>query len=215
MRNNDSDRARLQTSSFSSHASVSTLSRNSPRAAVVVFGAGSLDKAPGMTGKVDFTLRSPSGTFGDVNRNYKQEKELEKTTSFNLAAAVTRPIVGGAAEPPKADKDKADKDKADKDKAKKPEVKEMRAFVTADVDAFSDLVLSNVVGNQVLFVDATRWLVGEESYSGQVNNEEDVRIEHTKQQDLAWFYATIFGVPGLVLAAGVFSRRRRQGGGAK
>jgi len=67
-----------------------------------------------------------------------------------------------------------------------------------------------------MFVDATRWLVGEESFSGQVNNEEDVRIEHTKQQDLAWFYATIFGVPGLVLGAGVLTRRRgRYAGGAK
>jgi len=212
VRSNDSDRTRLPSSSFSSHASVSTLSRNSPRAAIVVFGAGSLDKAPGVTSKVDFAIRSPSGTFRDLNRNYKQEKDIEKASVFNLAAAVSRPITGGAVEAPKPD----DKDKADKDKSKKPEVKEMRAFVTADVDAFSDLVFSNVPGNQYMFVDATRWLVGEESFSGQVNNEEDVRIEHTKQQDLAWFYATIFGVPGLVLGAGVLTRRRaRYAGGAK
>jgi hypothetical protein len=75
--------------------------------------------------------------------------------------------------------------------------------------------MSNVIGNQVLFVDAMRWLVGEESWSGQTNTEEDVRIEHTKQQDLAWFYSTIFGVPGLVLAAGLFFRRRALSGGAK
>jgi hypothetical protein len=102
-----------------------------------------------------------------------------------------------------------------KAKDKKPEVKEMRAFVTADVDAFSDLVLTNVIGNQILFVDAMRWLVGEESYAGQTNSEEDVRIEHTKQQDLAWFYSTIFGIPALVLAAGVFVRRRALAGGGK
>ena len=41
VRANDSDRTRLQTSSFSSHASVSTLSRNAPRAAVVFFGSDS------------------------------------------------------------------------------------------------------------------------------------------------------------------------------
>ena len=79
----------------------------------------------------------------------------------------------------------------------------------------SDLVLSNVIYNQVLFVDAMRWLVGEESWSGEVNNEEDIRIEHTKQQDLAWFYATIFGVPGLVLGGGLLIRRRALKGGGK
>jgi hypothetical protein len=211
VRSNDSDRTRLQTSSFSSHASVSTLSRNAPRAAVVVMGSGGLDKPQNVQGKVDFTVRSPGSTFNDANKNFKLDKDSEKSQTYNLAAAVTRPIAGGA-EPPKPDP--KDKDK-DKDKGKKPEVKEMRAFVTADVDSFSDLVMSNVIGNQVLFVDAMRWLVGEESWSGQTNTEEDVRIEHTKQQDLAWFYSTIFGVPGLVLAAGLFFRRRALAGGAK
>jgi hypothetical protein len=83
------------------------------------------------------------------------------------------------------------------------------------VDGLSDLVLSNWVPNQMLFVDVMRWLVGEESYSGQINSEEDVRIEHTKQQDLAWFYSTIFGVPAAVLGIGLFARRRALSGGSK
>jgi hypothetical protein len=203
-RNNDADRTRLQITSFSSHASVSTLSRNAPRAAIVVFGSGSLDKPQNLQGKVDFTVRSPSSTWGDVNGNYKLDKELEKTAVYNIAAAVTRPVAGQEA--PKPD---------DKSKDKKPEPKEMRAFVSADVDAFSDLVMSNVIGNQVLFVDAMRWLVGEESFMGQTNTEEDVLIEHTKQQDLAWFYSTIFGAPALVLAGGLFARRRMLQGGRK
>lgn len=207
VRSNDSDRTRLQISSFSSHASVSTLSRNAPRAAIVVFGSGSLDKRQNMAGKVDFTVRSPSSTFNDANHNFKLDKDSEKSQVYNLAAAVTKPVAGApAAPPPKAD---------DKDKTKKPEVKEMRAFVTADVDAFSDLVLTNVVGNQVLFVDAMRWLVGEESYAGATNTEEDLHIEHTKQQDMAWFYSTIFGLPMLVLGVGLFARRRALAGGGK
>lgn len=209
-RNNDADRTRLQTSSFSSHASVSTLSRNAPRAAIVVFGSGSLDKPQNLAGKVDFTVRSPTSTWSDVNRNYKLDKDSEKTAVYNIAAAVTRPPTG--APPPEAPKED---DKA-KDKDKKAEPKEMRAFVSADVDAFSDLVMSNVVGNQVLFVDAMRWLVGEESYMGQTNTEEDIRIEHTKQQDLAWFYSTIFGVPAVVLGVGLLARRRTlKAGGRK
>ena len=201
-RSNDADRTRLQISSFSSHASVSTLSRNSPRAAIVVFGSGSLDKPQNLQGKVDFTVRSPSSTWGDVNGNFKLDKDLEKSAVYNVAAAVTRPVAG-AAEPPKTD---------DKSKDKKPEPKEMRAFVSADVDAFSDLVMTNVVGNQILFVDAMRWLVGEESYMGQTNSEEDVLIEHTKQQDLAWFYSTIFGIPLAMLGVGLVVRRRMLGG---
>jgi len=207
MRSNDSDRIRLQIGSFSSHASVSTLSRNSPRAAIVVFGAGSLDKPQSMPGKVDFTVRSASGTWSDVNHDFKLDKDSEKTQVYNIAAAVTKPAAG-APPPPPAKPD-------DKDKGKKPEAKEMRAFVIADADALSDLVLTNVIGNQVLFVDAMRWLVGEESYAGATNTEEDLHIEHTKQQDLAWFYSTIFGIPLLVLAGGLFIRRRALAGGGK
>lgn len=207
-RSNDSDRTRLQTGSFSSHASVSTLSRNAPRAAILVFGSGSLDKPQSMQGKVDFAVRSPSTTFNDENGNYKLDKDTEKMATYNIAAAVTRPVAGAAPEPPPKADDKA------KDKDKKPEAKEMRAFVTADADAFSDLLLANWVPNQLLFVDAMRWLVGEESYAGQTNSEEDVRIEHTKQQDLAWFYSTIFGIPALVLGVGLLIRRRALVGGA-
>ncbi|RYZ07929.1 MAG: hypothetical protein EOO73_09515 [Myxococcales bacterium] len=203
-RNNDSDRTRLAVTNFSSHASVSTLSRNAPRAAIVVLGAGSLDKPQNLAGKVDFTLRSPTGTWGDKNGNYRLDKELEKSATYNVAAAVTRPVTGSAA--PSAD---------EKSKDKKAEPKEMRAFVIADADVFSDLAMSNVQGNEVLFVDAMRWLVGEESFMGQTNSEEDVLIEHTKQQDLTWFYSTIFGVPAIVLAAGLFVRRRTLQGGRK
>jgi hypothetical protein len=207
---NDSDKTRMVSSSFSSHASVSTLSRNAPSAAIVVFGAGSLDRAPGATAKIDFAVRAPIGTFADKNKNFIQDKDTEKSGNYNLAAAVTKPIVGSAKPLPASDPN----DK--KTKEKKPETKEMRAFVVSDVDAFSDLVMSNVRGNQVLLLDAVRWLVGEESFTGAETSEEDVHVEQTKQQDLSWFYATIFGAPCLVLAAGVvISRRSRRGAGAK
>jgi hypothetical protein len=92
----------------------------------------------------------------------------------------------------------------------------MRAFVLADSDVLSDYVIGRVVYNQVLFLESVRWLVGEESFAGPPNTEEDQRITHTKQQDLTRFYATIFGAPGLVLAAGLaLSRRSRRQRGAK
>ncbi len=206
---NNADQTRLITNSFSSHASVSTLSRNAPAAAIVFFGAGSLDRAPGATAKIDFAVRAPTGTFADRNKNFVQDKDLEKANPYNIGAAVSKPILAGAAPAPALPQ-------AKKPLEKKPETKEMRAFVVADSDAFSDLVLSNVRGNQFFLVDAVRWLVGEESFAGAETSEEDAHIEQTKQQDLSWYYATIFGAPCLVMAAGVFiSRRSRRTSGAK
>jgi ABC-type uncharacterized transport system len=210
---NDSDRTLLFSNRFSSHASVSTLSRNSARAAVLFFGAGSLERATGSNEKIDFSVHSMSGTFADSNKNYKADPD-EKLSTFNLAASVTKPRTG---EPLKRalDSEKKDDKKGDKkDDKKKADSDEMRAFVLADADALTDVIMAQVPGNQVLFADSIRWLGGEESFSGEVNNEEDIRIEHTKQKDLAWFYATIFGAPALVLGLGLFyGRRSRQKGG--
>ncbi len=184
---NDSDRTLLVSNRFSSHASVSTLSRNSSRLAVVLFGTGSFEKAAGQNDKVDFTVRSVSGTFADANKNYREDPD-EKPSTFNLVAAVTRPRTGPPLRRAKQD-DKGDKkdDKKDdkKTSAKKEENSdEMRAFVLGDADALTNVVMANVPGNQLLFADAIRWLGGEESFAGEVNTEEDVRIEHTKQKDL-------------------------------
>jgi len=194
---NDSDRAQLVTNRFSSHASVSTLSRNASRgAAVVAFGTGSLERAPGSTDKVDFVVRTMPGTFADENHDYKLD-DNEKRSIFNIAAAVETPAAHAKGK------------SAKKDEKGAPD--QMRAFVLADADAFSDLVLGRVMTNQLWFVDAVRWLGGEESFAGEVNTEEDVPIEHTKQKDLIWFYTTIFGAPALVLGLGLlFSRRSRR-----
>ncbi|HEX3595359.1 MAG TPA: hypothetical protein VHU80_09665, partial [Polyangiaceae bacterium] len=114
--------------------------------------------------------------------------------------------------PKKDDKKKDDK----KDIPTVATPNEMRAFVLSDADVFTDLVMSNFMTNQLLVIDALRWLGGEESFAGEVNSEEDVRIEHTQHKDLVWFYATIFGAPALVLGLGLtYSRRSRQRRGGK
>jgi hypothetical protein len=208
MRNDDSDRVRLISQSFSSHASVSTLSKNTARAGVAFFGAGNLEKARGATERIDFAVRAPGGTFADKNRNYQFDREGEKQTSFNLAAAVTE-----AEKPKDAAKKEEKKEEKGKDKQANPE--EMRAFVLADSDAVGDFVLAQDPWNQLLLIDSIRWLVGEESFAGPPNTEEDQRIQHTKQQDLSWFYATIFGAPSLVLALGLVISRRSRAKGAR
>jgi len=210
------DQVFLRTNRFSSHASVSTLSRKSQEWSALFIGAGSLEAAPGSKFKVDFTVRAMPGTWADANRNLRFDKATEKQGAFNLCAAVTAPVSPADGEvSPEANpkqKDSADEHETDADKSETDHAaqKEMRAYVMADTDALTTEALGFYVPNQFLFADAIRWLGGEESFAGEFNSEEDVRIEHTKQEDLVWFYSTIFGVPVLVLAVGlVVSRRSR------
>jgi hypothetical protein len=199
-RANNSDRALLMSNRFSSHASVSTLSRNAARAAIIFARTGSLSASSAPGYKVDMALKAMGGTFADLNQNYEFDKDSEKKDTYNLVAAVTKPVEGAAAAKPD-----------DKDKDAKKEPKELRAFVLADADGLTDLLLSNFGPNRLLLMDAIRWLGGEDSFAGEVNDEQDVRIEHSKQGDQAWFYSTIVGVPALVLGVGLaISRRARR-----
>jgi hypothetical protein len=188
---NNSDRTILVTNRFSSHASVSTVSRNSARGAVIFPGASSLDKKDGGDdSKVDFAVKSFPETFEDLDGNLELTAPNEKRASYNLGAAVSRTVA------PRPDF-----------KGKDPP--ELRAFVLADVDALSDAAFTNEP-NVFFAVDLVRWLGGEESFSGSITTTEDVRIEHTKQKDQAWFYATIFGAPSLLLGVGLVVTRRKQ-----
>jgi hypothetical protein len=185
---NNSDRAIIVTNRFSSHASVSTVSRNSARMPVVFPGASSLEKGSG-DHKVDFAVKSLGDVFEDRNGNLEKDAD-EKRAAFNVAAAVSRPAAAPAGW-----------------KGKDPP--ELRAFVIADADALSDAAFGNEP-NIFFAADVLRWLGGEESFSGAITNNEDVRIEHTKQKDQVWFYATILGAPGLVLGVGLVITRRRK-----
>ena len=81
--------------------------------------------------------------------------------------------------------------------------------VVGDVSIASDFVVQRSQGSAQLLLDASRWLIGEEDLVGTTESEEDVQIEHTREDDIVWFYGTIFGVPLLLLAAGaVFVRGR-------
>ncbi|WP_437719923.1 Gldg family protein [Sorangium sp. So ce861] len=183
---NDSDQAMLVTTRYSSHASVSTLSRHAQQAPTIFPGAASLDKADGGDLKIDFVVRSMGETFADANGNFKFD-EGEKRSAYNLAAAVSKELAPGGGD--------------GKDK------KELRAFVVADADVFSDAAFRNEP-NIVLALDAFRWLGGEESFAGEITTNEDVRIEHTKEKDQVWFWATILVAPAMVLGLGLFITRR-------
>jgi len=54
------------------------------------------------------------------------------------------------------------------------------------------------------------WLMGDEAFSGQTSTEADVKITHTRKQDVVWFYATVFLAPAVVIGAGVMLTRGKR-----
>ena len=187
-----SDRQNIVSQSFSSHPSVTTLGRLSGRAPLILIGAGHFeelkdkDKDKAKDRSVDITVRAHPSTWNDLNGNFVLDPPQETKKSWELAAALT--------------KKGKDKDKKD----------EGRAILLADSDLLSDGVLG-AHGNPLFVLDGAKWLVGDEAITGEVSNENDVPIVHTKKQDQVWFYGSSFLAPGLVLALGFLMVGRRRG----
>jgi gliding motility-associatede transport system auxiliary component len=199
------DRNNLFTNRTSSHASVNTLTQNASRLAVVLLGSGYLEKLEKKSGagRVLMTLRSMPNTWADENRNLEFDPPGEEKKTYDLAAAVTADVEKIGAE--RAGNDtgvSADQKPGDSGK------KQMRMLVVADADALSDKVIGNL-GNYFLFADGLKWLFEGEKLLSTAGTEEDVRIIHTKKEDVVWFYTTIFGVPLVVLGVGVVYNRFR------
>ena len=178
------DRKFLITNSYTSHPTVSTCSKHSAQVASLFIDATSLHRnttPKRLEGaKVTFPVRSAADSWVDVNGNYELDPG-EKSGVKNLGAAIT---VGKGED-------------------------QGRAVVIADGSFISDGVIRNT-GNVLQFVDTIRWLIGEESVSGALASEEDVPIQHRKDDDLLWFYATTFGLPLPLLGMGLLIARRRR-----
>jgi hypothetical protein len=54
--------------------------------------------------------------------------------------------------------------------------------------------------------------MGDEGFSGVASTEADVPITHTRKQDVAWFYSSIFLMPVLVIGLGLLVTRNRRRG---
>jgi len=190
----DADQINLVTGLFSSHPSVSTLSRQGTRAPVVFPGATALDRIPNSKPDfvIDFTVHAHYATFPDLNGDYKWEPGEDRRT-WEVAAALAK------TSPAKDEKG--------------PPI-EQRLFLVGDSDFLTDLAI-HFGGNGLLALDPVRWLIGEESFAGEISTEADVPIAHTRKQDVAWFYSSTFAIPGLVIALGfVVTRKRRRARGA-
>lgn len=175
------DRANVAVQSFSSHASISTLSRLSGRLAVVMPRAGWMESDGSNPAGVqlDFTLRTPANTWLDANKDFTHDKE-EKQQVFQVGAAASRSLGSG---------------------------KEWRLIVLSSIEAVTDLGLMHRP-NGALVGDGLKWLVGDEAIAAETVQETDQPIVHTRSQDKIWFYLTVFAAPALVLAVGLLYTRQ-------
>ncbi len=176
------DRVTLVSNRFGSHEAVTTLSRNSTQLAVVTPTVTPIEKTGEGSGRVTTLIRSLPDTWLDIDGD-RMRGDDEPAKVWDLAVAIEGPGDDG-----------------------------YRAVVIGDVNAFSDPILQFSQGNAVFAVDTLRWLADEASLAGESETEEDVRIQHTRDQDIAWFWGTIFGVPAMVFLTGLIFvnvRRRR------
>ena len=198
---NSSDHRLILTNQFSSHASVTTLGRGGVKSGILLIESGHLEAHDFMVEqgkeppKRTWVVRSMASTFIDLDGDREYDEGSEKRDRYNIAAAV-----------------EDDSGKQGKEDAKEEEKAGMRAMVFADSEAFSDVLLRKVPLIQALVVDAVKWLGGEEDLAGETISEKDVLIEHTKSEDVVWFYLSLVGAPLIILGlglTGVMWRRRR------
>ncbi len=180
-----SDRLNLGTDRFSSHDSTRVLSKNSSQLFLFTPTAGFLEENKDADATVTITVRSQSDAWADLNENLDFDKDSGEKKKIRPLAAASE----GNGETPH------------------------RAVVVSDANLFSDFALQNL-GNQRFVYDGINWLIDEAESSGETNNEEDVKIKHAKEEDTAFFYSTVLGVPALVFLFGVARLRRRVKGGA-
>jgi len=191
--NQITDRQNIVTATFSSHPSVTTLGRYGGRAPLIMIGAGHFEEQKDKPKDriIDVTVRSHPATWNDLNGNFQFDAPAEQRKTYELAMAITRK--GKAA-------GKDAKDKSD----------EGRIILVGDSDFVSDGVIG-AYGNPLFVLDGAKWLVGDEGITGEVTNENDVPIVHTKKQDQVWFYGSSFLAPALVLGIGFLVNGRRRG----
>lgn len=235
------DRMNIATNKFSTHPSVTTLSRNSKTLPALMPLSGYLTEGQAPEGvKVTFTVRSLPDAWNDLNKNLDFDPPEEKREGYAVVAAVSGPVSpppageeelaqstpappgapgampGGRPPglPPGMPGMEAGPPGAKEPEAKEPEGPEFRAVVFAGSTWVSDFFLPNVQGNQVLLQDTLAWLSQDEALAGTVNSEEDVKILHTKEGQAGLFYGTSFLIPVVILSLGLLRVRQRKRGEA-
>ncbi len=178
----------LMTDSFSSHPVSEQLSSRANAVHLLMSGTGFLEEIPQQPNGIVFVARSLAVAWSEVDINTRFDSDKGETKEArNLVAAVEGGGDNGG----------------------------WRAVVTADAQIFSDLGVGLSLGNQFFIDDALHWLIGAEALAGTTENEEDIKIEHSKEGQQWWFYLAVMVVPlGVITLGAIRIRLRRRGGRA-
>lgn len=191
------DRAFVGTNKYSSHESVTTLSKNAAQATFIAPGVGSIAELQDHQGKVTNIMKGMPEWWADSNGNFEFDKDPtpaadgtvsmvgEKRGGWEIASIASGPAEGG---------------------------KEWRTAVVGDASWMSNAVLRNQA-NAIYLVSTVGWLTQDPALTGETETEEDIKIQHTKEGEAMWFYGTSLGVPALVLLGGMLRVRARRAKG--
>jgi len=180
-----SDRAIVFSNAYTSHPTMTAVMRNQRDMATVFYRGVAMKAADSWKDqkpkpKINFPLKA-NGFWRDRDGNFERDAG-EGKEMVNMIGVVS---------------------------LKGDDGKEGRAVVIGDGDFMTDRLAANN-GNMLVFVDSLAWLIGNEELVGEVNNEEDVAIRHSREEDKMWFYATTFAVPLPIVAIGLWNARRRR-----
>ncbi|HEY4239344.1 MAG TPA: Gldg family protein [Kofleriaceae bacterium] len=182
------------TGSFSSHPTTTGLS-HSRAAKLILLESGALDDAPitakGEAPKKTVTIRTPDTSFLDLDNDFAFTAATEKKKAYPIAEAFEGPKVNN------------------KDGYRVLALASANLFM--DIQAVVQGQRQEGIESGPLARDAIRWLGGEEVFGGDIVDETDKPIQHSKNEDTAWFTVTILGIPLIVTGLGFgFGRTRRR-----
>jgi hypothetical protein len=176
--------------SFGTHRAVKTLNGSRGTRPLLFLQAQAVRRVDGASGaagdggpKVALIARSRPASWQDTVRDRRfDEAAGEKRDILDLAAVVEKKVGD----------------------------KEARALVVGDADVVGDALLAQEA-NAIFAWEALQWLVrDDDAPAGGVTIDEDIPIRHTRDEDTAVFYSTVFGAPALLVAVGWFTVRRRR-----
>ena len=178
--NTSADRWFGYTDHFLPHEATESLIRFENEVKIVFRNSSYLEVSESTGWKANALFKTYSDSFPDSNLNSKFDKETEKRGRYTLAIA-TEAVTENAG----------------------------RVLAVSDGSVISDFLMTRNVGNQVLFLDAIRWLTRDKSIVSSQSSEEDIRIVHRRDKHLYIFFGSIVVVPCMVLIFGFVVTRPR------
>ena len=192
------DRQNLVTNKYSTHESVTTLSRNNRTLFFLTTAAVALQElgAPAPGAKRTIVMRTTADAWMDKDGDFTFDEGEEQRQTWPLAIAASGGAEGGEGE--------------------------YRVLVIGDTAWASNVWLRNDIAgsgweaaNAQAVLDAIGWLVQDQALAGTIESEEDVKIEHTKEGQGWVFWGSSVIIPMVIFGLGLVRLRlRRQGGSA-